>query len=154
MNRYPTDEELSRLIETLEHRELYAPKNLKHQILERGRRDGILEEVAKTEAFKAKVSVQLFAYSFKVLAGMAAAIAMLVVLPMQDSEAAGGDRIALREQKQTEELKAWEEAQQKEMQAKEKREAILQQSKGEAEKRIADVVEFFEDLWNRETEEN
>ncbi|MBQ8598187.1 MAG: hypothetical protein IJ409_10395, partial [Lachnospiraceae bacterium] len=123
MNRYPSDEELNRLIEALEQQELYAPKNLKHQTLERARRDGILEEVSNAEALKAEVpkggnrqeiptdkkpgssihsgtrkSVQMFTYSFKVLAGMAAAIAMLIVLPMQDAAAGGRDRMASREQ--------------------------------------------------------
>lgn len=33
MNRYPTDEELARLIESLEKEELYAPRHLKEEIL-------------------------------------------------------------------------------------------------------------------------
>lgn len=143
MNRYPSDEELNAFIEQLEMQELYAPSNLKQQIL---------NQTKKKEA-KNK-SVQMFTYSFKVAAGMAAAIVMLTVLPMFESRAAYPERLAYIEQKQLEEYKEWEDAQMKKVQKKEKKEAILQQNRENAEKKLTDVLETFNGMWNKEAEEN
>ena len=111
MNRYPTDEELNAWIASLENRELYAPKHLKEQIIEKVHGQ-VPVSTLKKNAYQ---PVSLFAYSFKVAAGMAAAILMLVLLPVQEGQMAGSEQIARREQRQAEDYKEWEENLQKEM---------------------------------------
>lgn len=144
MNRYPTDEELNAFIRQLEQQELYAPKNLKRQILDKKRR----REAA------VPMPVHGFAYKIKVVAGMAAALLMLVLLPMNETGAAGAERMAIREQKQTEAYRDWEEALQKEVAIKEKREAALQAGKEAAEAKIADMFQGLNIFGKMETEEN
>lgn len=144
MNRYPTDEELNAFIEQLERQELYAPKNLKRQILER----------TGSKERRPHKSVQMFAYSFKIAAGMAAALLMLVLLPTSESRAAGAEQLAIREQRQAQEYRTWEEDLQKEVAIKEKREAALQAGKEAAEKKIEDMLQTFNVFGKIETEEN
>lgn len=69
MNRYPTDEELNRFIEELEKEELYAPKHLKEEIL-----------------LKAKETApsSFLMYTLKMAAGMAAAVFLVFMIPVND----------------------------------------------------------------------
>lgn len=156
MNRYPTDEELNRLIEELEQQNLYAPKHLKQQILQQVLTQQNKQQVqADREVFwpkkgSAYKSVQMFTYSFKVVAGMAAAILMLVLLPVQDSQAAVSERIALREQRQIEDLKDWEE----ESREREERNAFLEESRDAIQKKVEDVLNTWNIFGKIETEEN
>lgn len=81
MREYPTDEELKRFIEELEQQELYAPKHMKQQILSQAFPKQTVAELPKSGRRKASVSV--LAYRLKIVAGMAAALLMLAVIPMQ-----------------------------------------------------------------------
>ena len=82
MREYPTDEELERLIAELEQQELYAPKHMKEQILSQV----FPKQTDKTPAKSgsAQKPVALFTYRLKIIAGMAAALIMLAVIPMQN----------------------------------------------------------------------
>ena len=93
MNRYPTDEELEQLIQNLEQQELYAPAHLKDEILTRAFPKQTVEVLPKSKSSdvvpisKGKV-VSLFSYRLKIVVGMAAAIIMLAIIPIQS----GGNR--------------------------------------------------------------
>ncbi len=80
MNGYPTDEELELLISQLENKELYAPRHMKEQILNQA----FPKQTA--EIFPGAGSrgrtVQTFTYRLKIIAGMAAALIMLLLLPV------------------------------------------------------------------------
>jgi len=81
MKEYPTDEELELFIEQLEMQELYAPRHMKEQILNRAFPKQTVE--AQPGSGGEKSAVQLFSYRLKIIAGMAAALLMLVLLPIQ-----------------------------------------------------------------------
>ena len=81
MKEYLTDEELELFIEQLEQQELYAPRHMKEQILSKAFPKQT--EEAQPGSGGGKRSVQLFSYRLKIIAGMAAALLMLVILPMQ-----------------------------------------------------------------------
>lgn len=93
MNRYPTDEELEQLIQNLEQQELYAPAHLKDEILTRAFPKQTVEVLPKSKSSdvvpisKGKV-VSLFSYRLKIVVGMAVAIIMLAIIPIQS----GGNR--------------------------------------------------------------
>lgn len=74
MREYLSEEELEQLVNHLEQQPLYAPKHLKEQILE--------------QAFprEAPSAFALFSYRLKMIAGMAAALAMLVLIPQQNRQ--------------------------------------------------------------------
>ena len=82
MREYPTDEELERLIAELEQQELYAPKHMKEQILSQVFPKQTDKMPAKSGS--AKKPIALFTYRLKIIAGMAAALIMLAVIPMQN----------------------------------------------------------------------
>ena len=157
MNRYPTDEELNAWIADLEKQQLYAPRNLKEQIMEKVRLEVTAEETEVTVSTRKKNTYQpvsLFAYSFKVAMGMAAAILMLILLPVQGGQLTAGEQIARREQKQTEAYKEWEENLQKERYVKEQREVLVAKGRNAAEEKFAEVTGFFNNFWKKEAEEN
>lgn len=79
MSGYPTDEELELFIKHMERQELYAPKHMKEQILSQAFPKQTVEIFPKSGR-KGK-AVQLLAYRLKIVAGMAAAIFMLILLP-------------------------------------------------------------------------
>lgn len=81
MKEYPTDEELELFIEQLEQQELYAPRHMKEQILSRAFPEQTAEALPKSGGGKS--TVQLFSYRLKIIAGMAAALLMLVLLPIE-----------------------------------------------------------------------
>ena len=75
--KYPTDEELAKFIETLETEPLYAPPFLKESILKQ------LDELTlPASKQKPKWWQGNFAYNMKVIAGMAAALILIFVLPL------------------------------------------------------------------------
>ncbi len=82
MREYPTDEELERLIAELEQQELYAPKHMKEQILSQVFPKQTDKIPAKSGS--AQKPIALFTYRLKIVAGMAAALIMLAVIPMQN----------------------------------------------------------------------
>ena len=82
MREYPTDEELERLIAELEQQDLYAPKHMKEQILSQVFPKQTDKMPAKSGS--AQKPIALFTYRLKIIAGMAAALIMLAVIPMQN----------------------------------------------------------------------
>lgn len=82
MSGYPTDEELIYLIEQLEGQELYAPAHLKNDILDKAFPKQTVEVLPKSKSGR-KGTVTLFTYRLKIVAGMAAAVVMLVIIPFQ-----------------------------------------------------------------------
>lgn len=79
MSGYPTDEELERMIEQLEAQELYAPKHMKEQILNQAFPKQTVKEFPMSGS--GTRAVQNFTYRLKIIAGMAAAIIMLMIIP-------------------------------------------------------------------------
>lgn len=79
MSKYPTDEELELFIRQMEQQELYAPKHMKEQILSQAFPKQTVEVLPRSGSSMG--SVQLFSYRLKIIAGMAAAIFMLLLLP-------------------------------------------------------------------------
>lgn len=80
MNRYPTDEELNSFIEELEKEKLYAPLHLKEEILLKVKEG---EQPAKTGS-KSQQPVSLFLYTLKMVAGMAAAVLLIFMIPAEN----------------------------------------------------------------------
>lgn len=79
MNQYPTDEELELFIKQMEQQELYAPKHIKEQVLNQAfpkQTAGVLPKSGKNPS-----PVSFLAYRLKIIAGMAAAIFMLFMIP-------------------------------------------------------------------------
>ncbi len=81
MKEYPSDEELRLFIDELERQELYAPKHMKEQILNRAFPKQTAQGLPAPGG--GRDPVQLFSYRLKIIAGMAAALMMLVLLPIQ-----------------------------------------------------------------------
>lgn len=78
MNEYPTDEELELFIEQMEGQELYAPRHMKEQILNQAFPKQTGETLPESGG---RGAVSIFTYRLKIIAGMAAAIIMLMVIP-------------------------------------------------------------------------
>ena len=80
-NRYPDDEELMKFIEEMETHELYAPSHLKEETL--------LAEKEKVNEKKRirdeKRKRQMLFYSIRVGGAVAAAIAVLVLIPQNEA---------------------------------------------------------------------
>ena len=75
--RYPTDEELLRFIEKLEAEPLFAPPHMKENIL------GEIEKPTLFSSGQRAVRRQgSLAYNLKVIAGMAAALALIFIMPL------------------------------------------------------------------------
>ena len=74
MNRYPTEEELDRMIEELEQGQLYAPRHLKADILRK------VKETEK-DGSKGAQPVSFLMYSLKMAVGMAAAVLLVFMIP-------------------------------------------------------------------------
>ena len=81
MREYLSDEELTCLIEELEEQELYAPKHLKEEILNRAFPKQT-EQARPTPKSTGQKPVSLFAYRLKIVTGMAAALIMLMLIPL------------------------------------------------------------------------
>lgn len=81
MREYLSDEELARLIEQLEGQELYAPKHLKEEILNKAFPKQTEQAQPKPKSTRRK-PVSLFSYRLKIVAGMAAALIMLMLIPL------------------------------------------------------------------------
>lgn len=82
MKEYLTDAELELLIEQMERQELYAPRHMKEQIMNRAFPKQTVEVLPKSGGRERPAS--LLAYRIKIIAGMAAAIVMLMILPVQE----------------------------------------------------------------------
>lgn len=80
MHRYPTDEELNSLIEELEQQKLYAPRHLKGEILLKARKQALVKEAEKDRMLKSSFLL----YTFKMAAGMAAAVLLVFMIPISD----------------------------------------------------------------------
>ena len=78
MSQYPTDEELMRFITELEKEPLYAPEHLKEEILKSFAGQNITQ-INKRRQNK----IQMFTYSMKIVAGMAAALLLIFTLPQE-----------------------------------------------------------------------
>lgn len=76
MNAYPTDEELTRLIEAVEKEPLYAPAHLKEEILKSISKQDLISIGRLRQA-----RMQMFTYSTKIVAGMAVALLLLFIRP-------------------------------------------------------------------------
>lgn len=85
MNRYPSDQELERFLENLEREELYAPAHLKEEILRKAAQTERNEKSGgrKSPPFLFPV------YTLKMIAGMAAAVCLVFLIPAQDAGAGG-----------------------------------------------------------------
>lgn len=100
MKGYPTDEELNLLIEQLEEQELYAPRHLKEEIMNKAFPKQT-EQVQPGSKSGGKEPIALFTYRLKIIAGMAAALIMLMLIPFQaEIDVAADD--AARQQKRSE----------------------------------------------------
>lgn len=86
MSKYLTDEELELFIRRMEQQELYAPKHMKEQILNRAFSKQTVEVMPGSGS--REKPFRFLAYRLKVVAGMAAAIFMLLAFPAlgMDSE--------------------------------------------------------------------
>lgn len=84
MKEYLTDEELELFIEELEQQKLYAPKHMKEQILNQAFPKQTVEVLPKSGGRERPAS--FLAYRIKIIAGMAAAIVMLMLLPIQGEQ--------------------------------------------------------------------
>lgn len=82
MKGYPTDEELNFLIEQLEEQELYAPRHLKEEIMNRAFPKQTEQAQPKNKSGVSRPIAQ-FTYRLKIVAGMAAALIMLMLIPLQ-----------------------------------------------------------------------
>lgn len=124
MKEYPTDEELELFIEQLEQQKLYAPRHMKEQILSRAFPEQTAEALPKSGGGKS--TVQLFSYRLKIIAGMAAALLMLVLLPIEGElrESREGFKGSFSE-KSFSETEEWENS--------------LQENRAEEEKNSTDV---------------
>ncbi|MBR5799880.1 MAG: hypothetical protein IKY23_07435 [Lachnospiraceae bacterium] len=94
MMKYPSDQELENWILELEQEELYAPRHLKEEILKKATQPAELRQMAGTAEDVKKMQLaecsgrspehpqsSFFAYTLKIVAGMAAAILLTFVLP-------------------------------------------------------------------------
>ena len=95
MNRYPTDEELSKWIEELEKQPLYAPAHMQEEVLCKLRKKEV-----QTKENSEKVS--FFLYSFKMAIGMAAAIVLLFAVPANNGSSTSYASVLRRETKEAE----------------------------------------------------
>ena len=73
MNKYPSDEELELWIHNLEQEELYAPRHLKEEIMHKA-----------LQSKKNSPPVSFLSYTVKMVAGMAAAVVLTFVIPVND----------------------------------------------------------------------
>lgn len=96
MNRYPTDEELNRFIEELEQEKLYAPRHLKEEILQKA----VQTKEEKKSKSKKERPVQMFTYTLKIVAGMAAAIFLVFMIPANYGSSEYGAEQVRKEQTQ------------------------------------------------------
>ncbi len=140
MNNYPTDEELEFFIRQMEEQELYAPKHMKEQILNRAFPNPIKE--ALPDSGGGGKTVQFLAYRLKIIAGMAAAVLMLVILPMQGRDWQDQDKTQERKL-----LDTWEQ----EMEQKDTIDInnMLNEGTRKVSRKMNAWLEGMNNLWNR-----
>ena len=98
MREYLTDEELTRMIEQLETQELYAPRHLKEEILNKAFPKQTEQVLPKSKS-SGKKPVSLFAYRLKIITGMAATLIMLLLIPLQTGTRQGMDEMTRRQKR-------------------------------------------------------
>lgn len=76
MRSYLSDEELKKFMDSIEQEPLYAPRHLKEEIMKSLKKQDIIS-VQKLRQAK----IQMFSYSMKIAAGMAAALLLTFMLP-------------------------------------------------------------------------
>ncbi len=81
MRSYLSDEELRKFIADIEQEPLYAPGHLKEEIMTSLKKQDIIS-VQKLRQAK----VQMFAYSMKIVTGMAAALLLAFMLPQMPTD--------------------------------------------------------------------
>lgn len=88
MKEYLTEEELKLLVEELEQQELYAPRHMKEQILSQAFPKQTVTVLPQSGGGRKRQrgasAIGLLSYRLKIIAGMAAALLMLALLPMQE----------------------------------------------------------------------
>ncbi len=82
MREYPTEEELNLFIEQMEAQQLYAPRHLKEDIMNKAFPKQAAGGQPQSKS-SGKRSVQVFTYRLKIIAGMAAALFVLILIPLQ-----------------------------------------------------------------------
>lgn len=93
MKGYPTDEELNLLIEQMEEQELYAPRHLKEEIMNKAFPKQTEQAQPKNKSGIPE-PITLFTYRLKIIAGMAAALIMLMLIPIRSGTDAATDDAA------------------------------------------------------------
>ena len=79
-HQYLSEEELEKLIESIEEEPLYrAPDYLKSEILKRARQN-------RSRCRMQSKEIQLFAYSIKIVAAAAAALVMITTIPVRSKD--------------------------------------------------------------------
>lgn len=79
-HQYLSEEELEKLIESIEEEPLYrAPDYLKSEILKRARQN-------RSRCRMQSKEIQLFAYSIKIVAAAAAALLMIMTIPVRSKD--------------------------------------------------------------------
>lgn len=76
MMSYPTDEELAEWITEIEKKPLYVPGYLKEEILK-----SLEKQDLRSVRKQRQNQIQMFAYSLKIVIGMAAALFLIFLLP-------------------------------------------------------------------------
>ncbi len=84
MRSYLSDEELTKLIESIEQAPLYAPRHLKEEIMKSWEKQDIIS-VQKLRQAK----IQMFSYSMKIIVGMTAALFLTFMLPRMQMDYLG-----------------------------------------------------------------
>lgn len=88
MQRYPTDKELNSFMEELEKEELYAPGNLKEEIFLKVREQSSAKpaehDMSHGRRDKGMHGSSFLMYTFKMAAGMAAAVLLVFMIPFND----------------------------------------------------------------------
>lgn len=95
MKEYLTEEELALLIEQTERQEPYAPGYMKERILNQAFPKQTVK--ARPRPGGREASIKFFSYRLKIIAGMAAAVFMLAILPVQQNGREYGESIRERE---------------------------------------------------------
>ncbi len=140
MKNYPTDEELELFIRQMEEQELYAPKHMKEQILSQAFPNQFKE--ALPDSGSGGQTIQFLAYRIKIIAGMAAAVLMLVTLPMQGRDWQEQDTVPERKL-----LDIWEQ----EMEQKDTMDInnMLNEGTRKVNRKMNVWLEGVNNLWNR-----
>lgn len=151
MQRYPTDEELNSFMEELEKEELYAPGNLKEEILLKVREQSSAETaehgMGHGRQDKRMHGSSFLLYTFKMAAGMAAAVLLVFMIPFND-----GSSISLAETPEIE----WDASKEEQLKKDSARISLgdrisryMDEKREENEKQTGKVSEKLDELFNK-----